>query len=98
MKAVVKWKRPLLTKHHRRERLDFAIAHQDWTVDDWKMVVWSEETKINSLQSDGRQWMWKKAGEGLSDRLVQGTKKFGGGSLMVWGLHAVEWDWICMQY
>ena len=29
--------------------------------------------------------MWKKAGEGLSDRLVEGTLKFGGGSLMIWG-------------
>ena len=34
MKAVVKQKRPLLSKHHRRERLDFALSHQDWTVDD----------------------------------------------------------------
>jgi len=90
MKAVVKRKRPFLSKHHRRERLDFALAHQDWTVEDWKSVVWSDETKINCLGSDGRKWVWKKAGEGLSDRLVQGTLKFGGGSLMVWG--CMMWD------
>ena len=29
--------------------------------------------------------MWEKAGEGLSDKLVEGTVKFGGGSVMVWG-------------
>jgi hypothetical protein len=29
--------------------------------------------------------VYKKAGEGLSDHLVEGTKKFGGGSLMIWG-------------
>jgi len=85
MKAVVKKKRPLLSKKHRQERLDFALSHQDWTVDDWRRVVWSDETKINRLGSDGRKWVWKKAGEGLSDRLVEGTKKFGGGSVMVWG-------------
>jgi len=90
MKAVVKRKRPFLSKRHRRERLDFALAHQDWTVEDWKSVVWSDETKINCLGSDGRKWVWKKAGEGLSDRLVQGTLKFGGGSLMVWG--CMMWD------
>jgi transposase len=90
MKAVVKKKRPFLSKRHRRERLDFAIAHQDWTVDDWKMVVWSDETKINRLGSDGRKWVWKKKGEGLSDRLVEGTLKFGGGSLMMWG--CMLWD------
>jgi transposase len=90
MKAVVKRKRPFLSKRHRRERLDFAIEHQHWTVEDWKKVVWSDETKINRLGSDGRKWVWKKAGEGLSDRLVQGTMKFGGGSLMMWG--CMLWD------
>ena len=86
----MKRKMPLLSKRHRRERLDFALAHKDWTVDDWKTVVWSDETKINRLGSDGRKWVWKKAREGLSDRLVQGTQKFGGGSLMMWG--CMLWD------
>jgi hypothetical protein len=85
IKAVVKKKRPLLNQRHRRERLDFAIAYKDWTVDDWKRVVWSDETKINRLRSDGRKWVWKKAEESLSDRLVEGTLKFGGGFLMMWG-------------
>ena len=70
--------------------MDFALAHQHWTVEDWKKVVWSDETKINWLGSDGRKWVWKKAGEGLSNRLVEGTQKFGGGSLMVWG--CMLWD------
>jgi hypothetical protein len=29
--------------------------------------------------------VWEKNGEGLSDKLVEGTKKFEGGSLMMWG-------------
>ena len=78
MKALVKKKKPFLSKRHRKARMDFALAHQHWTVEDWKKVVWSDETKINRLGSDGRKWVWKKAGEGLSDRLVQGTQKFGG--------------------
>ena len=52
--------------------------------------MWSDETKINSLGSDGRKWAWKRAGEGLSDRLVKGTVKFGGGSVMMWG--CMFWD------
>jgi transposase len=85
MKAVVKKKKPLLSKRHMKERLDFALAHQYWTLDDWRRVIWSDETKINCLGSDGRKWAWKKTGEGLNERLVQGTVKFGGGSVMVWG-------------
>jgi transposase len=86
----VKKKKPLLTARHKRARMDFALAHKDYTVEDWKRVVWSDETKINRLGSDGRKWAWKKAGEGLSDRLVSGTVKFGGGSVMVWG--CMMWD------
>jgi transposase len=90
MKAVVKTKRPLLSAKHRKARLDFAYAHKDWTLDDWKRVIWSDETKINRLGSDGRKWVWKKSGERLSDRLVEGTVKFGGGSVMIWG--CMTWE------
>ena len=65
MKAVVKKKRPLLTARHRRARLEFAERHLEWTVEDWKRVWWSDETKINCLGSDGRTYVWIEADEGL---------------------------------
>ena len=84
MKAVAKKKCPHLKSAHKKARLDFGKSYQHWTVEDWKQVIWSDETKINSIGSDGKRSAWKKAGEDLSDRLVQGTVKFGGGSLMMW--------------
>ena len=85
-RAVVKKKKPRLTKEHRKHRLDFAFAHQHWTIEDWKKVVWSDETKINRFGSDGRVWVWKQKGEkNLIDREISETLKFGGGSLMMWG-------------
>ena len=83
MKAVVKKKCPCLISTHKKARLDFAESHQHWTVEDWKQVIWSDETKINHIGSDGKRWAWKKAGQDLSNRLVQETVKFGGGSLMM---------------
>ena len=85
LRPVVKKKRPFLKPHQRRARLHFAQSHQEWTLEDWKRVIWSDETKINRMGSDGRKWVWKEVGEPLSDRLVQGTVKFGGGNVMVWG-------------
>ena len=70
--------------------MGLEIRHKDWTLEDWKRVVWSDETKINCLGSDCRKWVWKGEGEGLSDRLVEGTVKFGGGSVMLWG--CMLWD------
>ena len=84
-KAVVKKKKPLLTARHRKNRLEFALGHRHWTVDDWKRVIFSDETKIDRLGSHGRRWAWKLPGEGPSDRLVEGTLTFGCSHLMMWG-------------
>ena len=84
--SVIKKKHPLLKKAHRQERLKFARYHENWTVADWKQVLWSDETKINRIESDGRTYTWKKKGEPLSDRTTTPTVKHGGGNnLMVWG-------------
>ena len=85
MKAVVKKKKPLLSARHRRNRLDLANGHKDWAAYDRKEVIFLDETKINRLGSDGRKWAHKLPGEGLTDRLVQGTLKHGRGSVMGWG-------------
>src|SRR5688572_16882792 len=54
LKSVEKKKKPLLSKKNIKARLDFAKAHQYWTSDDWERVIFSDETKINRFNSDGR--------------------------------------------
>jgi len=55
-------------------------------VEDWKRVLWTDETKINRIGSDGKVYVWKKQGEPLSDQTTTPTVKHGGGNnLMVWG-------------
>ena len=83
-KAVIKAKKPLLTAAHRKHRLYIAEKYRNYTVEDWKRVIWSDETKINRFGSDGHQYVWKKKGEPLSDRTTTPTVKFGGRNLMVW--------------
>ncbi|KAG6326629.1 hypothetical protein ID866_12460 [Astraeus odoratus] len=90
LKAVVKKKKPLLSRGNKKRRLAFALKHQHWTVEDWKGVIWSDETKINRIGSDGQEYVWKRKGEGLIAREVKGTVKFGGGSLMVWS--CIGWN------
>jgi transposase len=90
LKAVGKKKRPYLKHSHRKARMDFAEKYQHWTVEDWKRVIWSDETKINRFGSDGKKWVWKRQGEQLNKRLIEPTFKHGGGSLMMWG--CMSWE------
>ena len=86
MYSSVKTNRPLKKKQHRENHLKFAHDHQNWTVEDWKRVLWTDETKINRIGSDGRVYVWKGKGEPLSDRTTNPTVKHGGGgNIMVWG-------------
>ena len=89
MKSIVKKKKTFLSAKHKSERLDFARQHQYWIIEDWKRFIWSDETKINRLGPDGRKWAWKTANEPLQERFVQGTIKYNGGNIMMWG---------CMTY
>lgn len=50
---------------HRKRKLAFANKYQQWIMKGWKRVIWSDETKINWIKSDGKEWMWKQADEGL---------------------------------
>jgi hypothetical protein len=85
LKAAVKADGPFISKRHRKARYEWAIAHHHWTMDDWRRVVWSDETKINRFGSDGRKWVWKRAGEGLNSRTTNPKLKYGGGHIMAWG-------------
>lgn len=85
LKSKHKVKKPNLPKHIRDARLKFARAHRHWTVEDWKRVMWSDETKINRLGSDGQQWVWVRPGQELSDAAIAPTGHSGGGSLIIWG-------------
>ncbi len=85
MGATEKKKKPALSAKNVKERLSFAKSHNDWTVEDWKTVIFSDETKINRFNSDGRTWTWVREGESLQPRNVYQTTKHGGGGLMLWG-------------
>uniref|UniRef100_A0A8B9R9L4 Transposase Tc1-like domain-containing protein n=1 Tax=Astyanax mexicanus TaxID=7994 RepID=A0A8B9R9L4_ASTMX len=42
------------TPAHRHRRLLWAREHQNWTVDQWKKVAWSGESRFTLLQEDGQ--------------------------------------------
>lgn len=83
--ASVKQKKPALSDKNVAARIKFCKDHKNWNVEDWKKVIWSDETKINRFQSDGKEYYWHRPHEKLRKHQVKQTMKHGGGSLMVWG-------------
>ena len=77
--TFVKPKKPLLSQKNVKARLEWAKAHVDWTIDDWKLAVWSDETKIARFGSDGKRYCWIRESESVKPKHVQQTVKHGGG-------------------
>lgn len=78
-------KKPKLSPKNIKARRVFALSHQQWTIDDWKRVLWSDECKINRFNSDGIHYFWSNTGKATQSYQVIETVKHGGGSIMVWG-------------
>ena len=85
-------KKPKLRTLARKIRLEWALEHQGWTVDDWKTVLFSDEKKLNMIHGDGNARVWMRDGEDklLIEDCIEKTVKFGGGSVMIWG--AIAWN------
>ncbi|GFS50566.1 HTH_Tnp_Tc3_2 domain-containing protein [Trichonephila clavipes] len=56
---------PLLTAPHKALRLTWAHQHRHWTVDDWKHVAWSDESRFQLNQADGRVRVWRQPHESM---------------------------------
>ena len=84
-KARIKKKKPFLKKVHKNARYKQALNYQYQTIEDWKKVVWSDETKINIWGSDGVKYYWSRDSDPIQSHHLDLTVKHGGRSLMIQG-------------
>lgn len=78
-------KKPLLSSANKRKRLQFAKEHENWTIEQWKNVLWTDESKFELFGSHRRQYCRRKVNERYQANCITPTVKHGGGSVMVWG-------------
>ncbi len=64
---------PLLSAKNRKRRLQFAQTHQNWTIEDWKNVAWSDESRFLLRHSDGRVRIWHKEHETMDPSCLNGS-------------------------
>ncbi|RYG94258.1 hypothetical protein EON65_57790 [archaeon] len=77
LQAMHMIKKPLLTREHKKRRLEWTRAHRDWTVGQWKHVIFSDETVIPARSSDVHKVKWAKPTHGLNPKLVMPTVQGG---------------------
>ncbi|GBN76236.1 Transposable element Tc1 transposase [Araneus ventricosus] len=76
---------PLMTKRHRQLHLQLAREHRDWTMDEWKRVAWSIESRFLIHHVDGRVRVRRLPNEQLLPSCRAGHTQAGGGGIMLWG-------------
>ncbi|GFX99997.1 transposable element Tcb2 transposase [Trichonephila clavipes] len=77
---------PLLTARHIVLRLAWDRQHRHWTVDNWKYVAWSDESRFQLNRADGRVRVWRQPHESLDPTCQQRAVQAVGSSVMVWGV------------
>ena len=45
--------KPLISPINKAKRLDFAKQYQNYTIADWRRVIWSDESTFSQFQTSG---------------------------------------------
>lgn len=78
-------RRPLLTPGQKAARLYWCQQRRNWNIRSWRKIHWSGESRFLLHMTDCRVRVWRQRNTAYSQRHIQETVPFGGGSIMVWG-------------
>lgn len=82
------WK-PLLNEDQKQVRLQFALHHQNWSIEDWKAVIWSDETSVVLGHRRGGIRVWRTSQEAYHKQCIRRRWK-GYSEFMFWGCFSFD--------
>lgn len=82
-------RKPGLTQKMRAERLQWCKDHEQWTLEDWKNVIWSDETSVVLLHRRGGYRLWRTSDEAVVRSCIRERWK-GYSEFMFWGCFSYE--------
>lgn len=90
--GIKNWKckrRHFLTQKNANKRLAWALAHRGWSVEEWGMIMWSDECSVERGRGKRDEWCFRTSTQKWQPDMVQtyGTGK--NMKVMVWGCF---WD------
>lgn len=88
---IKKWKaaeRPLLDQKLATQRLEWALKYEDWCEECWLSVAWSDECSVERGDGEDQEWVFRTPYQKWDKNKIQGKRKSGAVSQMVWGIFA----------
>jgi transposase len=87
--GILNWRaksRPELTEAHARIRLAWAIARKNWTLEQWRQYMWSDECSAERGKGGAVTWVFRTVKDDKwKPEFVETYKKSKDLSAMVWG-------------
>jgi len=85
IKSRIAAKKPFINEVNQAKRLAFAHKHQKMTIDDWKNVLWTDESSFEIGKNSRQVRVWRSEGERFNSSCLAPSFKSGRQTVMVWG-------------
>ena len=74
---------PMMIPAHRGKHLQWACERRNWTLEQWKKVAWSDESRFLLDHVDGHVRVCRLPGEVIAPGCTMGRRQAGAGSVML---------------
>ena len=72
--------KPGLTDEMKKKRLEWCLLYKDWTLEDWKNVIFTDETSVQLGGVQGKRRVWRTTKEAYYPHVIKrrwkGFKEF----------------------
>uniref|UniRef100_A0A8C9RQZ3 Transposase Tc1-like domain-containing protein n=1 Tax=Scleropages formosus TaxID=113540 RepID=A0A8C9RQZ3_SCLFO len=86
LSSCVALRKPLISEANRGKKgFNFLRSIKNWTLEQWKKAMWSDESRFTLFQSDGSIRVRREADEMMHPLCLVPTVQTCGGSVMIWG-------------
>jgi transposase len=87
--SQIEAKKPFVNAANKMKRLFWAKNKKDW-VDEWKKIIWSDESRFVVFGGDGKRYVWRTTYKKYDPQCLIPTFKSGQESIMIWGCFTIN--------